>query len=146
MISDNVHGLPERLTPDSIVKQALRVGALYLSEAQVNQVVGPTEKEEEMKENSLLGLKNARDANLVPRACEMRDNFVLRESKRRRQTITLPPIESLRVFTQGNYTVALLNGEYVGVSKKMKKDKFNFNTGLNKAIYRAVRRLVLSRQ
>lgn len=146
MTSDNVHGLPERLTPDSIVKQALRVGAPYLSEVQIDQVVRTTEEEKKMKESSVQTLKNARDANLVPRACEMRDNFVMRESKRRKQTITLPSIESLRVFTQGNYTVALLNGKYIGVSKKMKKDKFNFTTGLNKAIYRAVRRLVLSRQ
>jgi len=54
-------------------------------------------------------------------------------------SITSLLIEQVRVFRQGNYTVVLVNNEVIGVSKRNKKDKYNVNTGVRKALYRAVK-------
>lgn len=101
-------------------------------------------KEKTVKAENKQVLLAARDANLLKQAIEVRDQFGSREQRRRNTILEVPEIETLRTYTQGNYTVVLLNGEYVGVSKRSKTDKYDYRTGLNKALYRAVRRLVLA--
>lgn len=135
-----------QLSPEQILEDAVYVAAPWMSREEAREFVNKPKEKEVTKLESKIKLRQARDANLMKMAIEVRDRFGSREQKRRNTIMNCPEIESLRTYYQGNYTVVVLNGEFVGVSKKMKKDKTNHNTGLNKALYRAVRRLVLSSQ
>ena len=135
------------ITTEQILKDAVFAACPQLSEEQVSELVRDRSKErKEVKIKNKIKLRQARDQNYLKQAQMVRDKFVIREMKRLGQSITLPDITTLRTYTQGNYTVVLLNGEFVGVSKRNKCDKFNHSTGINKALYRAVRRLVLTSQ
>lgn len=52
-------------------------------------------------------------------------------------------IEDCKIYRQGNFTVALVNGEYVGVTKRNAgDDQHNPNTGRCTAITRAVKSML----
>ena len=154
MISDNIHGKAEPLTVEQLLTDSLYAACPQMSRDQIHSIIGKQVKSNEqiqqkeeglkMKTESKMKLRKARDLTMLEKAVEVCRVYVTRENKRTDRGLAVPVINSLRTFTQGNYTVVLLNDEYIGVSKRMKKDKFNWSTGVNKALYRAVRRLVLS--
>ena len=136
---------PKQLTPETILEDAVYAAAPWMSREEVKEFVGkphpktiPTkeEKKEEMEQELL------QDAVKVAQRLVMR----LLKDKTGSEGVLVPQITALRTFRQGNYTVVLLNDEFIGVSKRNKVDKFNQNTGLRKALYRAVRRLVIASQ
>ena len=67
---------------------------------------------------------------LMAIAKEVMKNIAARKLKTNGE-VTAPKITDLRTFRQGNYTVVLVNKDYVGVA----------NTGVRLALYRAVRKL-----
>lgn len=57
------------------------------------------------------------------------------------------PVTSATMFTQGNFTLVILNGNVVGISKKNNNDPyFNPVTGVNVALNRAVHSLLQTEQ
>lgn len=137
--SRQLHGIletPPQFTPEQILEDAVYVAAPWMSREEARAFVTKPKEKPQMSSS---------EQELLRYACNVRDRFVTRRVSRG-TNLLLPEITSLRLYRQGNYTVVVLNGEVVGVSKRMKKDKTNPTTGVNKAIYRAVRRLVTASQ
>lgn len=135
----------EKLTHEKILEDAVYAAAPWMSRDEVKEFVKQprptTDSQEEEKKDM--------NKELLTDAVKVVNNFVTRMLKKKKASldgVVVPQITSLRTFRQGNYTVVLVNDEFIGVSKRNKSDKFNQNTGLRKALYRAVRRLVLTSQ
>jgi len=122
-------------SPEKVLQDAVFAAAPALTRSQVEELVDGENKQEGLTEMT------QEEKNNIYRAVNVRDNIIDRMSKRG-LSITSPDITGLRTFRQRNYTVVLLNDEVIGVAKRHKKDKINFNSGLNLAIYRAVKRII----
>jgi len=135
-----------QFTPEKILEDAVFAAAPWMSREEVKEFVHkPHPKTIPTREEK----KKEMEQELLQDAVKVAQTFVMRLLKKRRTSsdgVVVPQITSLRSFRQGNYTVVLLNDEFIGVSKRNKSDKFNQNTGLRKALYRAVRRLVITSQ
>jgi len=144
-IFDEVVHVP-KITPDRILEDAVFAAAPWMSREEVRVFVKkPHPKTIPTREEK----RKVMEADLMKDAVAVANKLVVRLLKEQRDStdgVTVPQISGLRTFRQGNYTVVLLNDQFVGVSKRNKADKFNQNTGVRKALYRAVRRLVIASQ